>query len=104
VCVGEIIQEQADRVEGSTKAPDHLGLVFLHVGTAFVTPAEGQLYDPTDGAVTVPIEGPDDPWGPFTGIVTPAVSPAAKDALVKPTVKSAAIASLVVIMISLLCP
>jgi hypothetical protein len=60
-CVGEINQEQTDRVEGSTKAPDHLGLVLLQVGTAFVTPTEGQLYDPTDGAVTVPIEGPEDP-------------------------------------------
>ena len=74
----------------------------LHVGTALVTPTEGQLYDPTDGAVTVPMATPDAPWGPSIGIDTPAVSPAAKDALVKLTVKSAAIASLV-IMISLLC-
>ena len=88
---------------GSTEAPDHLRLVLLHVGTALVTPTEGQLYDPTDGAVTVPMATPDAPWGPFIGIDTPAVSPAAKDALVKLTVKNAAIASLVVIMISLLC-
>jgi hypothetical protein len=37
------------------------GLVLLQVGTAFVTPTDGQLYDPTDGAVTVPMEVPDVP-------------------------------------------
>jgi hypothetical protein len=37
------------------------GLVLLQVGTAFVTPTDGQLYDPTDGAVTVPTEVPDVP-------------------------------------------
>jgi hypothetical protein len=37
------------------------GLVLLHVGTAFVVPTDGQLYDPTDGAVTVPTEVPDCP-------------------------------------------
>lgn len=30
------------------------GPVFLHVGTAFVVPTDGQVYDPTDGAVVVP--------------------------------------------------
>jgi hypothetical protein len=48
-------------------------LVLLQVGTEFVTPTEGQLYDPIDGAVTVPTELPDAPWGLFTGTVTPAV-------------------------------
>ena len=33
--------------------------MLFQVGTAFVTPTDGQLYDPTDGAVTVPIESPD---------------------------------------------
>jgi len=51
-------------------------MVLLQVGTAFVTPTDGQLYVPTEGAVTVPTESPDDPWGPFTGIVTPAVDTA----------------------------
>jgi len=37
------------------------GLVFFQVGTAFVTPTVGQLYDPTDGAVTVPTAVPDVP-------------------------------------------
>jgi hypothetical protein len=37
------------------------GLVLFQVGTAFVTPTEGQLYDPTDGAVTVPTVDPDLP-------------------------------------------
>jgi len=37
------------------------GLVLLQVGTAFVTPTDGQEYDPTDGAVTVPIGMPDAP-------------------------------------------
>ncbi len=37
------------------------GLVLFQVGTAFVTPTEGQLYDPTDGAVTVPTVAPDVP-------------------------------------------
>jgi hypothetical protein len=37
------------------------GLVLLQVGTELVTPTEGQLYDPTDGAVTVPTEFPDAP-------------------------------------------
>lgn len=37
------------------------GLVFLQVGTAFVTPTEGQEYEPTDGAVTVPTDVPDAP-------------------------------------------
>jgi hypothetical protein len=37
------------------------GPVLLHVGTAFVTPTEGQEYDPTDGAVTVPTGFPDVP-------------------------------------------
>jgi hypothetical protein len=37
------------------------GPVLLQVGTAFVTPTDGQLYDPTDGAVTVPTEVPDVP-------------------------------------------
>jgi hypothetical protein len=37
------------------------GLVLLQVGTAFVTPTEGQLYEPTDGAVTVPMDVPDVP-------------------------------------------
>jgi hypothetical protein len=30
------------------------GLVFFQVGTAFVVPTDGQVYDPTDGAVVVP--------------------------------------------------
>jgi hypothetical protein len=37
------------------------GVVLLQVGTAFVTPTEGQEYDPTDGAVTVPTGVPDVP-------------------------------------------
>jgi len=37
------------------------GLVLLQVGTAFVTPTEGQEYEPTDGAVTVPTGVPDVP-------------------------------------------
>ena len=37
------------------------GFVLLQVGTAFVTPTDGQLYDPTDGAVTVPTEVPEVP-------------------------------------------
>jgi hypothetical protein len=36
-------------------------LVLLQVGTALVTPTEGQLYVPIDGAVTVPTVWPDDP-------------------------------------------
>jgi hypothetical protein len=28
--------------------------VFLHVGTTLVVPTEGDVYEPTDGAVTVP--------------------------------------------------
>ena len=36
--------------------------MLFQVGTAFVTPTDGQLYDPTDGAVTVPIESPDVPY------------------------------------------
>nr|GAJ32495.1 hypothetical protein BDOA9_0116840 [Bradyrhizobium sp. DOA9] len=40
----------------------HLYLVvLLQVGTELVTPTEGQLYDPTDGAVTVPTVWPDVP-------------------------------------------
>ena len=38
-----------------------LGAVLLQVGTAFVVPTDGQEYDPTDGAVTVPMETPDCP-------------------------------------------
>lgn len=38
--------------------PLYRGLVFLQVGTAFVTPTEGQEYEPTDGAVTVPMDVP----------------------------------------------
>jgi hypothetical protein len=38
-----------------------LGPVLLQVGTAFVVPTNGQVYDPTDGAVTVPMEVPDCP-------------------------------------------
>ena len=30
------------------------GLVFFQVGTAFVVPTDGQVYDPTDGALVVP--------------------------------------------------
>jgi hypothetical protein len=37
------------------------GLMFRQVGTAFVTPTEGQEYVPTDGAVTVPMDVPDVP-------------------------------------------
>jgi hypothetical protein len=37
------------------------GVVLLQVGTAFVTPTEGQLYVPIDGAVTVPTGFPDVP-------------------------------------------
>ena len=44
----------------SNTATLHL-LVLLQVGTAFVTPTDGQEYDPTDGAVTVPIDIPDAP-------------------------------------------
>ena len=35
--------------------------MLLQVGRAFVTPTDGQVYAPIDGAVTVPIAGPDDP-------------------------------------------
>jgi hypothetical protein len=28
--------------------------VFLHVGTTLLVPTEGEVYEPTDGAVTVP--------------------------------------------------
>jgi hypothetical protein len=44
-----------------TARPSYRGLVLLQVGTAFVTPTDGQLYDPIDGAVTVPIDGPELP-------------------------------------------
>jgi hypothetical protein len=44
----------------SNTATLHL-VVLLQVGTAFVTPTDGQEYDPTDGAVTVPIDIPDAP-------------------------------------------
>jgi len=37
------------------------GMVLLQVGTAFVVPTDGQLYEPTDGAVTVPTEVTDCP-------------------------------------------
>jgi hypothetical protein len=36
-------------------------VVFLQVGTELVTPTEGQLYVPIDGAVTVPTVCPDEP-------------------------------------------
>jgi hypothetical protein len=36
-------------------------VVLLQVGTPFVTPTDGQEYDPTDGAVTDPIGFPDAP-------------------------------------------
>lgn len=36
-------------------------VVLFQVGTELVTPTEGQLYEPTDGAVTVPDVCPDDP-------------------------------------------
>ena len=42
-------------------APLTRGAVLLQVGTAFVVPTDGQEYDPTDGAVTVPMETPDCP-------------------------------------------
>jgi hypothetical protein len=45
--------------DGRRSAPYRV--VLLQVGTALVTPTEGQLYDPTDGAVTVPIVCPDEP-------------------------------------------
>jgi hypothetical protein len=38
-----------------------LGLVLRQVGTALVTPTDGQLYVPIEGAVTVPTDCPDDP-------------------------------------------
>ena len=38
-----------------------LGPVLLQVGIAFVVPTDGQVYDPTDGAVTVPTEDTDCP-------------------------------------------
>jgi hypothetical protein len=56
-------QRQIDTVVSNT-ATLHLrtaGLVLLQVGTAFVTPTDGQEYDPTDGAVTLPIDIPDAP-------------------------------------------
>jgi hypothetical protein len=37
------------------------GFVLFQVGTALVTPTEGQLYVPIDGAVTVPIDCPELP-------------------------------------------
>jgi hypothetical protein len=37
------------------------GLVLFQVGTALVTPTDGQLYVPIDGAVTVPTDCPLDP-------------------------------------------
>jgi len=45
------------------------GLVLFQVGTEFVTPTEGQLYDPTDGAVTVPTVAPDDAKDPDCVVV-----------------------------------
>lgn len=36
-------------------------VVLLQVGTELVTPTDGQLYDPIEGAVTVPTVCPDDP-------------------------------------------
>lgn len=45
----------------AASSPFHRGLVLLQVGTALVTPTDGQLYVPIDGAVTVPIDGPELP-------------------------------------------
>jgi hypothetical protein len=36
-------------------------VVLLQVGTELVTPTDGQLYEPIEGAVTVPTVCPDDP-------------------------------------------
>lgn len=36
-------------------------VVLLQVGTELVAPTEGQLYDPIDGAVTVPTACPEAP-------------------------------------------
>jgi len=47
------------------------GLVLLQVGTELVTPTEGQLYVPIDGAVTVPTDWPDVPYVPGCVAVTP---------------------------------
>ena len=46
--------------------PGHLAasryrVVLLQVGTELVTPTDGQLYEPIEGAVTVPTDCPDDP-------------------------------------------
>jgi hypothetical protein len=89
--------------------------VLFQVGTAFVTPTDGQLYEPTDGAVTVPMGDPD---RPKFGVVNDCCNPgpsnwvvemylmclcflacAAKGVTANPTATSVAIASLVVIMI-----
>ncbi len=43
--------------------------MLFQVGTEFVTPTEGQLYDPTDGAVTVPTVAPDDAKDPDCVVV-----------------------------------
>lgn len=37
------------------------GLVLLQVGTELVTPTDGQLYVPIEGAVTVPTDCPEVP-------------------------------------------
>lgn len=92
------------------------GLVLLQVGTAFVTPTDGQLYDPTDGAVTVPTEVPDVPYvlGCVVGVPVLVVyctveilclmrwcflASAANGAPANPTVTRTAIASLIFIMV-----
>ena len=43
------------------KPPRASGVVLLQVGTALVVPTDGQVYDPSDGAVTVPTGGTDCP-------------------------------------------
>jgi hypothetical protein len=81
--------------------------VLLQVGTAFVTPTEGQEKDPTDGAVTVPTGFPDVPkvldcaaeiW---CVICLYFFASAAKGAPASTAVTSAAIINLVMVVLSL---
>lgn len=58
---GAPVPQRASRCGGSSRYLRTGGLVLRQVGTAFVTPTEGQLYDPTEGAVTVPTDVPDVP-------------------------------------------
>ena len=57
-------KQTPDQIRGAATrylAAAYRGLVLLQVGTALVTPTDGQLYVPIEGAVTVPIAGPELP-------------------------------------------